>query len=223
MNRTKSPVLPGGTGKEVSETITPNGKNHCTQHRVEFDKLYNIVLDEIRSIAQNTIDTEDVVRNLADAYENERKEQNDLLEQNITKAKNRIMTLERMTSKLYEDLLAEKITENIFNSMLDRTKKETEELQKEIEDLEKRLSKNTDDEGDARKWIDLIKDYADITQLDAESLNRLIKKIVVHEEITEDGNRNISLEIHYNFRPMDESKTHNISDYAEAHANAEAM
>ena len=30
-------------------TYNRHGKNHCTQHRVEFDTLYNVVLDEINS------------------------------------------------------------------------------------------------------------------------------------------------------------------------------
>ncbi len=38
-----------------------------------------------------------------------------------------------------------------------------------------------------------------------------------------DGVRKISLEIHYNFRTMDESKTHNLSDYAEANSVAKAV
>ena len=66
----------------------------------------------------------------------------------------------------------------------------------------------------AEKWIDLIKDYAEIEELDATMLNTLIKEIVVHEDIDEEGNRNISLEIHYNFRPKDEGNLYNLSDYA---------
>ena len=70
---------------------------------------------------------------------------------------------------------------------------------------------------------DSIKDYSDITELDADTLNRLIRRIVVHENITKDGDRELSLEIHYNFRPMDESKTYNLSDYAEANPIAKAV
>lgn len=90
-------------------------------------------------------------------------------------------------------------------------------------DMEIRLEKNDCEDGNARKWIDLIREYSDITKLDADTLNRLISRIVVHENITEDGVREISLEIHYNFRPMDESKSYNLSDYAEAHTVAKAV
>ncbi|MBQ6319086.1 MAG: DUF4368 domain-containing protein, partial [Lachnospiraceae bacterium] len=167
--------------------------------------------------------TGEVAESLAEAYDNERKAQQELLEKNIAKARNRIETLERMTTKAYEDLLEETINEAMFNSVMERTKAETEELQKQIEDSKARLDKNGSEDGNARKWIDLIKEYSDITELDSDTLNRLIRKIVVHETVAKDGDRDISLEIHYNFRPMDESKTYNLSDYAAANLKAKAM
>ena len=46
--------------------------------------------------------------------------------------------------------------------------------------------------------------YANITKLDAATLNRLIKEIVVHERIDEDKTRHISIEIHFNLKPIPE-------------------
>ena len=42
------------------------------------------------------------------------------------------------------------------------------------------------------------------TKLDAATLNRLIKEIVVHECIDEDKTRHISIEIHFNLKPIPE-------------------
>ena len=39
---------------------------------------------------------------------------------------------------------------------------------------------------------------------DAATLNRLIKEIVVHERIDEDKTRHISIEIHFNLKPIPE-------------------
>ena len=38
---------------------------------------------------------------------------------------------------------------------------------------------------DAKQWVEAIQEYANITELDAATLNRLIKEIVVHERIDE--------------------------------------
>ena len=203
-------------------TYNRHGKNHCTQHRVEFDTLYNIVFDEIKELAQQTIDADDIADSLADAYENEHQAQRETMENNIVNAKEKIKTLEQLTTRFYEDLLSGTITQNIFSSMMERTSSEIEELKEQVAEWETELEKDVDT-GNAKKWVDLIKDYADITELDAETLNHLVRRIVVHEEILEDGTRDISLEIHYNFRPTDDSKTYNLNDYAEEHSVPKAI
>ena len=57
---------------------------------------------------------------------------------------------------------------------------------------------------DARQWVEAIQEYADITELDTATLNRLIKEIVVHEHIDSDKTRHISIEIHFNLKPIPE-------------------
>ncbi len=45
----------------------------------------------------------------------------------------------------------------------------------------------------------------DITELDPALLNRLIKQIIVHETVDEDKTRHISIEIHFNLKPLPET------------------
>jgi D-mannonate dehydratase len=55
-------------------------------------------------------------------------------------------------------------------------------------------------ESDVEKWVDLIKQYTNPTELTAELLNTLIEKIVVHEAVKhEDGSREQEVEIYYRF------------------------
>ena len=61
----------------------------------------------------------------------------------------------------------------------------------------KRLSDEVQLANDAKQWVEAIQEYANITELDAATLNRLIKEIVVHERIDEDKTRHISIEIHF--------------------------
>ncbi len=49
-----------------------------------------------------------------------------------------------------------------------------------------------------------ISQYAGIQELDAATLNRLVKAIIVHEKIDDDGERHITIEIHFNLQPMPE-------------------
>ena len=57
---------------------------------------------------------------------------------------------------------------------------------------------------DARQWVESIQEYRYITELDVSVLNRLIKEIVVHEAIDSDKTRHISIEIHFNLKPIPE-------------------
>ena len=71
----------------------------------------------------------------------------------------------------------------------------------------KRLSDEVQLANDAKQWVEAIQEYANITELDAATLNRLIKEIVVHERIDEDKTRHISIEIHFNLKPIPEVGT----------------
>ena len=199
----------------ASVTYNKHGKHHCTQHRVEYDQLYEICLEEIRDLAQKAIDEEETAGTLAGVCESEQKAKTDAAARQIERAKSRLETLDRMTAKLYEDLLTEKIAETTFNALLKKTREEQELLEQQIAEAE--TAGEEEQKTDNRKWRDLIKQYADIQELDAEMLNRLIRKIVVHETMDENGERNITLEIHYNFRPLDETERHQLS-----HPNADA-
>ena len=53
---------------------------------------------------------------------------------------------------------------------------------------------------DAGKWVKLIRQYNDITELDAPLLNTLIEKIEIHEAVKgSDGVREQEVEIYYRF------------------------
>ncbi len=52
--------------------------------------------------------------------------------------------------------------------------------------------------------MESVQEYRDITELDAFTLNRPMKEIVVHEIIGSDKTRYISIEIHFNLKLIPE-------------------
>ena len=74
--------------------------------------------------------------------------------------------------------------------MLEKTQKEQTDIKKELFQNESVL--NTEEKLDAQsqQWIDDISEYADIKELDANLLNRLISKIVISEPQEKDGTEN---------------------------------
>ncbi len=93
----------------------------------------------------------------------------DSLEKLVSKQKDRLETLDRLIAKLYDDLINDKITESVFDKMLEKTQKEQADIKKELSQNESVL--NTEEKLDAQsqQWIDDISEYADIKELDANS------------------------------------------------------
>lgn len=187
------------------KTYNAFGKHHCTQHRVDYETLYSLVLNKIRQCARAALmDGEAVAGRLTDTCEAEQKGQREGLERSLAKDGERVEMLEKMVLRLYEDMVAGRISEENFNLLLEKTQKEQAELKARVEEGRKRLEDETRLAVDARQWVESIQEYKDITELDAATLNRLIKEIVVHEAIDSDKTRHISMEIHFNLKPLPE-------------------
>ena len=56
------------------------------------------------------------------------------------------------------------------------------ELKTKVSEGRKRLSDEVQLANDAKQWVEAIQEYANITELDAATLNRLIKEIVVQTD-----------------------------------------
>ena len=107
-----------------------------------------------------------------------------------------------MVSKLYEDRMTGSITESNFTMMMERTQQEQRTLSDRIAEARRQLDAENEQRDNTQQWIDLISQYREITELDAETLNRLLNRIVVHETIDEQHVRHLSIEIHFNFKQM---------------------
>ena len=191
----------------AGKTYGAFGKNHCSQHRVEYDTLYHLVLNKIRECARAALtDGEAIAGKLTNTCEAEQKGQREALERSLTKDEERIEVLEKMVLRLYEDMVAGRISEANFNLMLDKTQTEQAQLKERITEGRKKLADELQLASDARQWSEAIRAYADITELDAATINRLVKEIVVHEQIDPDRTRHITIEIHFNLKPIAEAE-----------------
>lgn len=187
------------------KTYNAYGKQHCSQHRIEYDTLYSLVLNKIRECAKAALtDGEAIAGRLTDTCHAEQQSQREALERSLTKDEERIDVLEKMVLRLYEDMVAGRISEANFNLMLGKTQKEQAELKARVENGRRKLADEIRLACDARQWVEAIQEYANITELDAATLNRLIKEIIVHENIDSDKTRHISIEIHFNLKPIPE-------------------
>ena len=85
-------------------------------------------------------------------------------------------------------------------SKISDLEKKQAELDEKITAINNSLSTVRQNESNAEKWLKLIREYSDITELTAPLLNALIEKIVVHQGIKKpDGKLEQEVEIYYRF------------------------
>jgi len=174
------------------------GVAHCSQHRIKYDALYDIVLEQIQRSAKNALkNEEEIAGRLKRESELDEQGEHALVRKSVAEDKARLSSLDMIVTKLYEDMIAKKISTENFNSLLERTQEEQAILKNRIEHNSGRLGTQERNEDNSR-WIELIQEYADIQKLDTETLNQLIKKIVIHEDIDKNIIRQ-TVEIHFNF------------------------
>ena len=142
------------------------------------------------------------MQQLCDQQEAEQRERQEKLKQELAEAQERISLLDKLVVRLYEDLTAGRIAEGNFQSVMANTQQEQRERREQTETLNRALKENENAPGNAEAWVSLISEYANVKALDAEMLNRLLKEIVVHERIDEAGKRHLTVELHFNFRPL---------------------
>ena len=177
------------------------GKEHCSMHYIRYDVLYAYVLSRIQYWSNEAQTNEEkLLKRLLSASDKEtgtikKKQTNEL-----KKAEKRKAEIDSLFTRMYEDFVSERITEYNFQMMSVKYQNEQAELEEKIAELKKKMDAVRQNESDAEKWIALIKEYAEPTELTAPLLNALIEKISVHEAIKhEDGTREQEVEIYYRF------------------------
>ncbi len=185
------------------KTFMRYGKHHCSQHRIEEEDLKSRILQVIRHAANLvTIHPDEVSEKIEQARRAMSANQKDSLYAMIAKDEDRLKVLTRMMGKLYEDRMAELITEENFDQLRRNTQTEQKELEERIRLTKKQIEGDAEQETENQQWLDMISQYTDIQDFDAETLNRLVKRIIVHEEMDENDVRHIRVEIFFNFQPV---------------------
>jgi len=174
------------------------GVAHCSQHRMKYDTLYSIILEQIQNQASQALANEDeIAGRLMREKEQEEQGERALVKKSIADDTARLASLEKLIAKLYEDMIADRITPENFEALLKKSQAEQKSVKNRLEHSKERLGDKERSE-DSSRWIKLIREYADIQELDAATLNQLIKKIVIHEDM-DDGIIRQTVEIHFNF------------------------
>jgi hypothetical protein len=99
----------------------------------------------------------------------------------LAKAKSRTAALDRIISKVYEDSVEGKITEERFQTMLEGYETEQTELNERAVELEKLIDETQTATDNIDKFIRLVRSYTQVETLTTEIAREFIEKIIIGE------------------------------------------
>lgn len=176
------------------------GRTYCSAHYTRYDFLYKAVLNDIREKINKILeDKKSFIKDLQAKANSEFDTSKTKTEKEIKRLEHRINELQAIEKRLYEDMVLGKISEELFYNLSKEYDVEKKDIKEKLTTYYESIRLSKSKEKQIEMFVEVLKKYENIQELDAKLLNELIKQIVVYErELKEDG-RTQRIEIEYNF------------------------
>lgn len=154
------------------------GAKECSNHFIEYDLLYDVVLKEIRSLICLT-DKEK--RNLILQAQKAEKSisDNSQVEGEIKKIRERMSKIISLSKKIYEDFYAGRISKIMYNNLSHEYESEYIVLKKELNALSAHTKSDLSKENNFETFFALLENIIDVSELTPNLLKKLIDKIEI--------------------------------------------
>ena len=175
-------------------------KNGCTIHFIRTIVLKEIILGGLNKMVAFVKNNEDEFVQVA--MDNSVQKQSSELAKSrkkLKEAEKRIAELDRLFTRLYEDNVSGKISDERFYIMSAGYEDEQKKLRATVAELTDFIETAEQKSADVTAFIQVVQKYEHITELTPEIIHELIEKIVVHAPDKSSGHRTQEIEIHYSF------------------------
>ena len=115
----------------------------------------------------------------------------------IAAGKHRIDEIDRLIAKLYEDNFAGKLSDERYSRMAAKYEKEQAELLQSVSTKEKELVELERESVDIRLLLAGLREYSSMETLTPEVVNKIIKRIEVHNSETVNGHKRVGIDIYF--------------------------
>ena len=182
------------------QTYNRLGKNACTSHKIEARDLCQIVLTDILELASAaTKDPEELYSRLAEKLMKRGAVNVTALQQEYARLSERNNEIDDTFVSLYNDKAKGILSESRFLKLTEAMENEQKANTARMHEIHASIQETSGQDEDIHSFISMIREYAEITELDEILLNRLIKKIIIGETKKEDGRKTQTVRIQYNF------------------------
>ena len=175
-----------------------SNRGQCQVHYIRELSLQKIVLKAVQELAAFVQDFEPVFLYLMEkknTYSQKREQIS--LENAVKNAHNRIVEIDRIIARLYEDNISGKITDERYMKLAEGYETEQKNLSQQVISDESRLSKMKQETVDLRLLLKTLRECTDITELNREIVNRLIRRIEVHNNDKSGGHGHVQVDIYF--------------------------
>ena len=172
----------------------------CTVHYIRTCVLNEIVLGELNKLLASVRENEDEFVQTAMSNSVQRKSSElTKAKKTLKQAQKRIAELDRLFTRLYEDNVLGKISDERFAMMSAGYEDEENKLKATVQELTAYIDTAEQKSSDVTSFLQVVHRYERIEKLTPEIMHELIDKIIVHEADKSSGKRFQQIDIIYRF------------------------
>ena len=173
-------------------------RGSCSIHFIREVVLRETILELVKRVALFIQQYEAVFLYMYAKKHNITKEVNSRnMKATIERNKRRIKELDKLIERIYEDNVLGKIPDARFSKMMASYEAEQNQLVTETAKAEESLKTMEQDKVDLRAFLETIRQCTDIKELTPAIVNRLIRRIEVHNSEKIDGRKQVRLDVYF--------------------------
>lgn len=176
-------------------------QDECSAHYIRTAVLKDIVLTEINKLLDNVHNNEDdFLKTAMEASAAVRVAELKKARKTLDQSEKRIAELDKLFTRLYEDNVAGKISDERFQLMSKGYEDEQRKLKQAVAEISDFIDNNEQKRADVEKFLDIIRSRTQVKELTPEVMHEFIEKIVVYAPDKSSGHRQQRIDIVYRFK-----------------------
>ena len=173
-------------------------RKECTIHFIRDVALQKIVLEAVSALSDFVRSYESVFLFLAAKQSSaDRTQAIRDLKSAVEAGRQRIDELDRLISRIYEDNLNGRLSDERYQRMLARYEKEQHDLMSFVADSETSLHNLERERTDMRMLLEGLRKFTQVRELTPEIVNTLIERIEVHNSDRSSGKLKVQVDIYF--------------------------
>lgn len=175
-------------------------QDKCSVHYIRTCVLNEIVLGELNKLlATVKADEDDFLQTAMNNSVQKKSSEITKAKKTVKQAEKRIAELDKLFTRLYEDNVLGKLSDERFTMMSTAYEEEQQKLKATVSELTALIDASEKKSSDVTAFLEIVRKYEHITRLTPEIMHELIEKIVVHEADKSSGKRVQQIDIYYRF------------------------